>query len=102
MSEDKFFDKLRDDAARLRYVADDMVWTRLTARIRERIRNQPSVALLLARWFRPITASFVMLAIAAALGLTWIERREASYGAEMIASNSLEITVDGDTYSLAE
>jgi len=102
MSEDKFFDRLREDASRLRYVADDVLWTRLIARIRERVRSQPSVAVMLARWFRPITASFVTLAIAAALSVTWIERHESANGVEAMTSNFVEITVDGDTYNLAE
>ena len=102
MSEDKFFDRLREDAARLRYAADDFVWARLTARIRERVRSQPSVVQMLARWFRPITASLVTLAIVAAMSVTWIERHEALSGVETMASNSVEITVDGDIYNLAE
>jgi len=102
MSEDNFFDKLREHAAHLRYVPDDFVRARLTARIRERVRSQPSVAQMLARWFRPITASFVTLAIVAALSVSWIERHESANSAETMASNSMEITVDGDTYNLAE
>ena len=51
---------------------------------------------------RPIMASFAMLALVAALSVTWIERHEAASSVETIASNSVEITLDGDTYSLAE
>jgi len=103
MTEEKFFERLRDDAAQLRYAPqDDVLWTRLAARIRDGLRSETSVAQMLARWFRPITASFVMLALVAALSLSWIERRDASAGMDSLASNSVEITVDGDTYNLAE
>ena len=84
-------------------LAGRAVWTRLTARIREAVRRQPNVPQLLARWVRPITASFVMLALAAALTITWIERaHESAYVTEAMSSNSLEISVDGDTFNLAE
>ena len=103
MIDDKFDEKLRDDAARLRYNPGDGTWTRLSARIRERIAAEPTVAQMLARWLRPVTATFAMLAIIATLGLTWIEHREASKTAEIMASNSsVEISVDGDTYSLGQ
>src|SRR5438552_2297706 len=62
----------------------------------------PAVANELARWLRPIAPSFVMLALVASLSVTWVERRETSNGNELVASNSVEITVDGDTYSLGQ
>ena len=103
MTDEKFFERLREDAAQLRYTPqDEFTWTRLAARIRSRMHSETSVAQMLARWFRPITATFAMLAIVAALSVTWIETREPSYNADSITSNSLEITVDGDTYTLAE
>ena len=103
MTEDRFWDRLRSDAAQLRYTThDEALWTRLTARIRDRVHTEATVAQMLARWFRPITASFAMLALVAALSVTWIERHETTSSVETIASNSVEITLDGDTYSLAE
>jgi len=104
MTEDKFFEKLREDSAPLRFEPrDSALWTRLPVRIRERIHHQPSVSQMLARWFRPITVSFVALSIAAALSVTWLEHtRESSYAAEAMGSNSVEITVDGNTFNLAE
>jgi hypothetical protein len=103
MTDDKFFERLREEAAKLRYTPqDEFTWTRLTARIRNRLRSDATVAQMLARWFRPITASFAMLAIVAALSITWIETREPAYNADSISSNSLEISVDGDTYTIAE
>jgi len=103
MSEDKFFDRLREDAANLRYTPqDEFTWTRLAARIRNRLNSDTTVAQMLARWFRPIIASFAMLAIVAVLSIRWVETREPAYNADSISSNSLEISVDGDTYSIAE
>jgi hypothetical protein len=104
MTEDKFFEKLREDSAQLRFEPQDSaLWTRLPARIRERVRNRPNVSQMLARWFRPITLSFVALSIVAALSVTWIEHtRESWYAVEAMGSNSVEITVGGDTFNLAE
>jgi hypothetical protein len=103
MTDDKFFERLREEAAKLRYTPqDEFTWTRLAERIRNRLRSDATVAQMLARWFRPITASFAMLAIVAALSITWIETREPAYNADSISSNSLEISVDGDTYTIAE
>src|SRR5262245_13164926 len=101
MTEEKFFEKLREDAARLRYSLDD-AGSRLSARVRERVRTETTVSQMLARWFRPITASFAMLALVAVLSLSWVERRDSASSTDTLASNSLEITVDGDTYTLAE
>jgi hypothetical protein len=103
MSEDRFWDQLHEDAGGLRYEPhDEAIWTRLPAKIRERVRSQVSVTQTLARWARPITASFVTLALVAAVSVTWIERsHESTYAVEALASNSVEITLDGDTFSLA-
>ncbi|HMC22178.1 MAG TPA: hypothetical protein VKL19_10050 [Thermoanaerobaculia bacterium] len=102
MTEDRFFDKLREDCTQLRYEPrDGALWARLPGRIRDRIHNQPSVSQMLARWFRPITVAFAALSIVAALSVTWIEHiRETAYAVEAMGSNSLEITVDGDTFNL--
>jgi len=105
MTEDRFFEKLRDEAQQLRYAPNDpAVWTRLTARIRDRVRHQTSVTQMLARWFRPITVTFVALSIVAAIGVSWVEQAHESANAVEAAmtSNSVEITLDGDTFNLAE
>jgi len=97
-------ERLREDAERLRYAPAEhsAIWTRLPAGIRGRIGAEATVSSMLARWFRPITASFAMLAIVAALSISWIETREPAYNTDSMASNSMEISIDGDTYSLAE
>ena len=66
MSDDRFLERLREDAAMLRYEPRDaFAWTRLAARVRERVNRPADVSQLLARWFRPIAASFLLLAVAA-------------------------------------
>ena len=104
MTEDRFLERLRDDAAQLRYTPADNapIWTRIPAAVRARMHAESTVSSLLARWFRPIAASFAMLAIAAALSIGWVETREPAYNSDSLASNSMEISIDGDTYSLAE
>ena len=73
--DDKFFERLREDAKQLRYEpADDAVFTRLAARVQERVAAQPSTAQLLARWFRPMAASLAALTLIAALSVQWIEQ----------------------------
>ena len=103
MTSDKFYERLREDAARLRYEPKDaFLWTRLSARIRERIHRPADVSQMLARWFRPIAASFLLLAVGAAVTVSWVERAQSTYAVESIASHPVEITVDGDTFSLTE
>lgn len=94
---------MREEAAALRYEPRDaLVWTRLAARIRERVRRPVDVSQMLARWFRPVAASFLLLAVAAGVTVTWVERTQPSYAVETIASHPVEITVDGDIFSLTE
>ncbi len=104
MTEDRFLERLRGDAADLRFEPrDEFVWTRLRARVREAIKRPANVPQMLARWVRPVTASFIILAIGAGVSITWVERaRESTYVSEAMANNSMEITLDGDTFSLAE
>jgi hypothetical protein len=98
MSEDRFFERLRREARQLRYQpADDFVWARLSARIRERI-SQPTVAELLAAWVRPVAASLAALAIVASIGLTLIERSDST----LMSSEVVEISMAGDVYSVGE
>ena len=103
MSNDRFFDRLRYEARRLRYEPEDAaLWTRLAARIRERIQLQPSVSQLLAGWFRPVAASLAVLALASAVSLALFERSRENTSAESMTSSSVEISVGGDTFSVAD
>lgn len=98
MSEDRFLDPLRADARQLRYEpADDAVWTRLSARIRQRIA-EPTVIDLLARWLRPVAASLAAVAIVASVGLTLIDSNDST----ALNSDQVEIAMAGDIYSVGE
>ena len=70
MNDDRFLERLRDDAPRLRYQPDDVLLTRLTARVRERVASQPTVESFLARWFRPLAMSLGVLAPGVRAGTT--------------------------------
>lgn len=90
--DDKFFERLRGDAASLRYRADDATLARIRARIQDRVTPKPTLAELLASWFRPLAAGLAALALAAAIGLT-IDRTESTFGEQEV-----EIVMGGDTY----
>ena len=103
MSDDRFFDRLRHEARQLRYEpADAALWTRLAARIREGIVLQPSVSQLLAGWFRPVAASLTALALASALSLALFEHTRDTGSTETMTSSSVDISVGGDTFSVAD
>lgn len=97
MSEDRFLDRLRNDARQIRYEPDDFVTTRVAARIRAQL-DQPRVAQCLAAWFRPLAASLTALALAATIGLTLFDRSETL----SLSGDSVEISMAGDVYSVAE
>lgn len=90
--DEKFFERLRGDAASLRYRADDATLARIRARIHDRIADRPSIAELLAAWFRPLAAGLAAIALAAAIGLT-INVNESTFGEQ-----NVEIVMGGDTY----
>ncbi|HXG58817.1 MAG TPA: hypothetical protein VNL91_07325 [Thermoanaerobaculia bacterium] len=99
---DKFFERLQADARRLRFEPDEATATRIAARIRERIAEQPSAAVFLARWFRPVAASLSALALAAVLGIAWFEKGTGEADVEAIAAGSeIEIAVAGDFYRVS-
>jgi len=94
--DDKFLGRLRGDGERLRYEPDGLAMARIRARIRERIAK-PTVADLLAAWFRPLAATLTAVAIAAAIGFTALGGEESLFGSE-----SVEIVMGGDSYSVGE
>lgn len=104
MNDDRFFERLRDDGSRLRYQPDDIALTRLTARVRARIAAQPTIESFLARWFRPLAASLATLAIAATLGVQWYERtqQQSTTLEAAMSADPVEISVDGNTYTLSQ
>ena len=98
MNEDRFLDRLRGDARPLRYEADDIAVTRIAARVRARLA-QPTIAGFIAAWFRPLAASLTAIALAATIGLTLVERNQA---VSLSGGDSVEVTVGGDVFSVAE
>jgi hypothetical protein len=104
MNDDRFFERLRDDAQQLRYEPDELMLTRLSARVRARLTAPPTVESFLARWFRPLAASLAALALAATLGVQWYESRQQQQATTIEAAMSadpIEISVDGNTYTLS-
>ena len=102
---DNFLDRLRTDARQLRYEPDEMMSTRIAARVRERIaaESQTGIAQTLARWFRPVVASLATLALVAALGVQWLEQtRDAPVTPldALTSTQTVDISVGGDTFSV--
>lgn len=97
MSDDRFFERLRADAVALRHEPDDVALTRIRARIRERIAR-PTVAQLLAAWFRPLAAALTAVAIAAAIGVATVDTGEDA----AFPQSSVEISMAGGTYSVGD
>jgi len=91
--DDKFFERLRGDAAMLRHRVDDATLDRIRERIYERIAPKPTVFELLASWVRPLGFSLAALALDAAIGLTINSGDTPAFGDE-----SVEIVAGGDTY----
>ncbi|HET7437426.1 MAG TPA: hypothetical protein VFN10_22165 [Thermoanaerobaculia bacterium] len=103
MSEDRFFERLRNDAAPLRYEPEPFAMTRLSARIRERIETPPTIAGLLAAWFRPLGAALAAVALAATIGITVANNRaeEVAVG-NAYSSTNVDVSVAGDSYRVAD
>lgn len=93
MTDEEFFERLRRDASALRHEPDAFTLTRIRARIRERIAR-PTVAQLLANWFRPLAVTLAAIAIAAAIGFTTLDTSDP------LAEPSVEIVMAGETYSV--
>lgn len=100
MNDDNFLERLRGDARALRYEPDDVAWVRLQARVRDRITAAPTAAQCLASWFRPLAASLAALSIVAALSTAYYVQSRDQVTIDSLASNSVEISVDGATYSV--
>lgn len=91
--DDKFFERLRGDAATLRHRVDDATLTRMRASIRERIAPRPTVMEVLASWFRPLGFGLAAVALAAAITLSMNLGEAPS-----LAGPPVEIGMGGDTY----
>ncbi|HVR41544.1 MAG TPA: hypothetical protein VMU84_20785 [Thermoanaerobaculia bacterium] len=94
-----FFERLRTDAAPLRFEPDGAMMSRIAARVRERI-SQPTVAQLIAAWFRPLAASLAAVAILASVGLVFASDNSSSDDQQQFASSNYEISMAGSDLSV--
>lgn len=97
--DDKFLERLRADAAPLRYQPDEFTLARIRARIQERIAPRPSVAQLLAAWFRPLAVTLAAVAIAAVVGLATVDTNSND---DAFGEQSAEIVMAGESYGGSE
>lgn len=99
MTDEQFLERLRGDAAPLRYEPDPFALARIRANVRERIAR-PTVAQLLAAWFRPLAATLSAIALAAVLAVVTIDDTDNSTNGTI--DSGVEIVMAGDTYSVGQ
>lgn len=98
MTDDEFFQRLRGDARTLRHQPDEATLTRIRERIQSHLeRSQPTVMELLAAWFRPLAATAAAVALAAVIGVTFVNADDLSF-----VDTSVDISVGGDTYRVGD
>jgi len=107
MNDDRFFERLRDDARHLQITPDGVTAARIAARVRARVAAQPTMSQMLAAWLRPVLASVTALAFAAIVGLTWLDAAETSSNnvtmdAMASSTSTYEMALDGETLHVAE
>jgi hypothetical protein len=104
MTDDTFLERLRDEARQLQFEPDDMMRTRIAARVRGRVSEEAAggISLILARWFRPVVASLAALSLAAIVGVGWLELRpEPAPGLDAVSSSqTVDVSVGGDVFSV--
>lgn len=96
MTDEEFFQRLRGDARTLRHQPDEATLARIRARIEAHIAP-PSVAQLLAAWFRPLAATALALSLAAVIGTTIMRDADVAF-----ANTDVEITSAGETYRVGD
>jgi hypothetical protein len=100
MTDDPFFARLRGDAQSLRHQPDEATLARIRARIEASIEASmatgPTVAQLLAAWFRPLAATAAALALASAIGVAVAGSDDLAVG------DPVEIRMGGTAYSVSE
>ena len=106
MTEDRFLERLREEAETLRFEPDGVMVSRIAARVRERVtaEAQAGISQILSRWFRPVVTTLAALAVAAVLGIGWLEEPRdpspASTLDTMTGTQTVDISVGGDTFSV--
>lgn len=96
MSENDFFERLRADAKPLRYQPDEIALSRIRAQIRSAI-ERPTVAEMLAAWFRPVLAAVAAIAAIAVFTLTSMDPNEQP----TLGEQNVEIVMGDDSYRVA-
>jgi hypothetical protein len=97
MTDEEFFSRVRIDAAPLRHEPDPFAMARIRAGVRERLLR-PTVPQLLARWFRPLTATLAIIALAAGITVATIDSNDNG----TMGDSSVEIVMAGDSYSVGQ
>lgn len=100
MTDDPFFARLRNDARPLRHEPDEATLSRIRTRIQSHIlanNAQPTVAQMLAAWFRPILATAAAIALAAAIGINVVRSDTFS-----LSDTVIEISMGGETYRVGD
>jgi hypothetical protein len=99
MTDDPFFERLRSDARTLRHRPDEVTLARIRARIQAHLeRAEPTVADLLAAWFRPLIASAAALALVAAIGTSVVRSNEDV----SVVDTDIEITMAGESWRVGD
>ena len=100
MTDEELFQRLRGDARALRHQPDEATLARIRARIEADINAYmapPSVAQLLAAWFRPLAATALALSLAAVIGTTIMRDADVAF-----ADTDVEIITGGETYRVGD
>ncbi len=103
MTDDPFFARLRNDARPLRHEPDQATLARIRVHIQSHVeqaqinKTQPTVAEMLAAWFRPIVATAAAIALAAAIGINVV--RSDSFS---LSDTIIEISMGGETYRVGD
>ena len=100
MTDDPFFARLRQDARPLRHEPDEATLARIRVRIQSHLNHtqpQPTVAQMLAAWFRPIVAAAAAIALAAAIGINFVRTDSIS-----LSDTVLEISLAGETWRVGD
>ena len=104
-NDDRFVERLQHDAQPLRFEPDDMMAVRIAARVRARIATPaPTAAQFLARWLRPLAATFSAIVLAATVSVFWLDRATSETPSieSLSAGGSIEISAAGDVYRVSE
>ncbi|HYC58845.1 MAG TPA: hypothetical protein VEK79_04690 [Thermoanaerobaculia bacterium] len=96
MTDEEFFQRLRGDARALRHQPDEATLARIRVAISSRLTT-PTVADLLAAWFRPLAATALALSLAAVIGTTIMRGDDIVF-----ADTDVEITSAGETYRVGD